>query len=63
MALAAPISPKLGINTKFNIVFIDAHKAVILNTIFTFPILDKVLPTEPTGAQMEYPINNINIGM
>ena len=50
VALAAPMIPNFGISVIFRAIFIRAHSALILNAIFTFPILDNAPPTEMVRA-------------
>lgn len=46
VAAAAPISPNSGMKMKFNVVFKDTLKILILNTAFISPILDNAPPIE-----------------
>ena len=50
VALAAPISPNLGINIIFSNVFKIAHTKLILNTILIFPMLERHDPTDTSAA-------------
>ena len=49
VAIAAPTIPNFGMNITFRMIFIRAQRALTLNSIFTFPILDKVPPIATTG--------------
>lgn len=50
VAVAAPIIPNFVINVIFRTIFIRAQRALILNIMFTFPILDKAPPIAAIGA-------------
>ena len=55
MLIAAPLIPYFGINIKFNNTFSNCSKKKIFAYIFWFPVICKILPTEPEKELINLP--------